>query len=378
MFEIDIRPDVRSGILLSVRAAGGHVQPRLPSTAAHASAVSPRRLAHRSRSYAARRGGVAARSLWPGVTYDRQFSSRPARAGRDQTCSPGRGPGGHDDARAGALERCPHGHARQLTGDGAPARAVRRRPAASTATSSSLQIPAAPSGILHAATARSRQTTSGYADRSMRRRHVRTERSTSGGSSFFGTWQGAGLKHDLSTLKRAATGEREARSTRRPGVPSTPSVPGSAAVILFPFLGCRSQRGAALAPRTVEGRRRGAAVPIPPGRRRPDCRADPEPAALNAEAVVGSDGDDDDRSSTRRGLGSSTQSAAGRRSFATARPLSRGRGVHVEPARSPRAAAHSRRPARRRAHPARHRGRPAAGLLGRHDQLRARPDARAA
>ena len=116
-------------------------------------------------------------------------------------------------------------------------------------------------------------------------------------------------------------------------------------------------------------------MPIPPGGAVLIARGSAA-AALNAEAMVGS------TVTTTLifkpdwpGVVAAIGGGPADRSRRLAR-VSRGRGLYVEPTLAARPA-HRRRPARRRAHPARHRGRPAAGLLGRHDQLRARPDARA-
>lgn len=102
--------------------------------------------------------------------------------------------------------------------------------------------------------------------------------------SFFGTWQGAGLKHDLSTLNELPPANGSALYTQAWGA-STPSVPGSAAVILFPFPA--AVPNAELQAPVVEARSGGAPVPIPPGGAVLIARGSGA-AALNAEAVVGS------------------------------------------------------------------------------------------
>ncbi len=80
--------------------------------------------------------------------------------------------------------------------------------------------------------------------------------------AFFGTWQGAGVKHTLTTLNEAPPANGSALFTPAWGA-STPVVPGSVAVILFPFPA--AVPGADLPAPVAEVRSDGAPVSIPIG-----------------------------------------------------------------------------------------------------------------
>ncbi len=80
--------------------------------------------------------------------------------------------------------------------------------------------------------------------------------------SFFGTWQGAGAKRTLNAFNEPPPVNGSALYTRAWG-PSTPSLPGATALILFPFPA--TVPNADLAAPVVEIRNGGAPVPIPIG-----------------------------------------------------------------------------------------------------------------
>lgn len=101
--------------------------------------------------------------------------------------------------------------------------------------------------------------------------------------SFFGTWQGAGLKRTLNTLNEPPPSNGIALYTQAWGATS-PSVPGAAAAILFPFPAAVPNTD--LAAPVVEVRSGGGPVPIPLGGA-VLVAAGPAAAALTAEAPVG-------------------------------------------------------------------------------------------
>ncbi|MEI7760409.1 MAG: phosphodiester glycosidase family protein [Thermoleophilia bacterium] len=80
--------------------------------------------------------------------------------------------------------------------------------------------------------------------------------------SFFGTWQGAGVKHTLNTLNRPPPPNGTALYTQAWG-PETPAFPGATALILFPLPA--PVPNADLAAPVVEVRTGGAPVSIPLG-----------------------------------------------------------------------------------------------------------------
>ncbi len=101
--------------------------------------------------------------------------------------------------------------------------------------------------------------------------------------SFFGTWQGTGVKRSLSTLNEAPPANGVALYTPSWGQ-ATPALPGSVATILFPFPA--AVPNADLQAPVVETRVGGGAVPIPIGGAVLVARG-PAAAALTAEAPVG-------------------------------------------------------------------------------------------
>ena len=101
--------------------------------------------------------------------------------------------------------------------------------------------------------------------------------------SFFGTWQGAGVKRTLNTLQRKPPANGIALFTQAWGA-TTPAVPGATAVILFPFPAAVPNADLAGAGR--RGRSGGAPVPIPIGGAVLVARR-AAAAALAAEAPVG-------------------------------------------------------------------------------------------
>ena len=80
--------------------------------------------------------------------------------------------------------------------------------------------------------------------------------------SFFGTWQGAGAKRTLNTFNEAPPTNGTALYTQAWG-PTTPSLPGATALILFPFPA--PVPNADLVAPVVEVRTGGGPVPIPLG-----------------------------------------------------------------------------------------------------------------
>ncbi|WP_147281349.1 phosphodiester glycosidase family protein, partial [Gaiella occulta] len=102
--------------------------------------------------------------------------------------------------------------------------------------------------------------------------------------SFFGTWQGTGVKRALATLNEPPPASGVALYTQAWG-PQTPALPGSVAVILFPFPA--AVPNADLQAPVVETRADGGAVPIPAGGAVLVARGS-SAAALTAEAAVGS------------------------------------------------------------------------------------------
>lgn len=101
--------------------------------------------------------------------------------------------------------------------------------------------------------------------------------------SFFGTWQGAGIKRTLNMLNEPPAANGIALYTQAWG-PTTPSLPGSSAAILFPFPA--PVPNADLVAPVVETRTGGAAVPIPLGGA-VLVAVGSAAAALAAEAPVG-------------------------------------------------------------------------------------------
>jgi exopolysaccharide biosynthesis protein len=101
--------------------------------------------------------------------------------------------------------------------------------------------------------------------------------------SFFGTWQAAGVKHTLTTLNEATPANGSALYTPAWGA-STPAVPGSVAVILFPFPAAVPNID--LQAPVVEVRSDGAPVPIPIGGAVLVAQG-AAAATLSAEAAVG-------------------------------------------------------------------------------------------
>jgi hypothetical protein len=101
--------------------------------------------------------------------------------------------------------------------------------------------------------------------------------------SFFGTWQGAGVKRTLNTLNEPPPSNGIALYTQAWG-PDTPSLPGATAAILFPFPA--PVPNADLAAPVVEVRSGRAPVPIPFGGAVLVAVGSAAPA-LTAEAPVG-------------------------------------------------------------------------------------------
>ncbi len=101
--------------------------------------------------------------------------------------------------------------------------------------------------------------------------------------SFFGTWQGAGVKRTLNTFNAPPPTNGIALFTQAWG-PATPAVPGAVATILFPFPA--PVPNADLVAPVVEVRSGGGAVPIPIGGA-VLVAVGSAAAALSAEAPVG-------------------------------------------------------------------------------------------
>ena len=101
--------------------------------------------------------------------------------------------------------------------------------------------------------------------------------------SFFGTWQGAGVKRTLNTLNEPPPTNGTALYTQAWG-PATPSIPGAVATILFPYPAAVPNADL-LAP-VVEVRTGGGPVPIPFGGA-VMIAVGSAAAALTAEAPVG-------------------------------------------------------------------------------------------
>lgn len=101
--------------------------------------------------------------------------------------------------------------------------------------------------------------------------------------SFFGTWQGAGVKRTLNTLNEPPPTNGTALYTQAWG-PATPPIPGAVATILFPYPAAVPNADL-LAP-VVEVRTGGGSVPIPFGGA-VMVAVGSAAAALTAEAPVG-------------------------------------------------------------------------------------------
>ena len=97
-----------------------------------------------------------------------------------------------------------------------------------------------------------------------RRRDDATARSTCAGSSFVGTWQGAGARRTLTKFNRPLPGNGSRRSTRTPGARRRRRSRAQRSAILFPFPAAipNTDLAAPVVERPHEQRRR---LPIPPG-----------------------------------------------------------------------------------------------------------------
>lgn len=198
--------------------------------------------------------GAQPRALWPGVTYDAvvQFTSHGPVA---LNVLVGPRPGG-TTTLAPALSN------ETLTGTETLTAMERRL--SSSATTAGVNgdffsfATGAPSGVLM----REGQVASPpYGDRSSA--GVMTDGTLDVRRiSFFGTWQGAGIKRTLNTLNEPPAANGIALYTQAWG-PSTPALPGSVAAILFPFPAAIPN--ADLVAPVVETRTGGGPVPIPLG-----------------------------------------------------------------------------------------------------------------